>query len=394
VGKTMGIKKKLNFNNIFIFLFLVIFPFGQVVRLSFNFAGLSVPIQPIDIIVGCGALYALIKKFPKPLVLKSLTGFLAVAVFSFIISIFILKTFDLVYGLFYLVRLAAYIYFILYIWNFIKGKADKRLLYDSLLGVSVSSAVFGWIQFFTYPDIKPFYIWGWDMHLFRLVGTFLDPTFLGLIIVFGFVLSIYKCLKGWSWKNVLIALFLLISLAFTYSRASYLAFIAAVLTIVFFERKFKKLLFFILGLIVIAFLLPTAKNHSIELFRSLSAVARIEDYQSTLKIFSTSPVFGIGYDNVCIAYQKFIGFQNFASHACSGSDSSLLFILATTGITGFIIFLTLLTKIAKLVKKSVEGQVFVTSSLALLVHSLFSNSLFYPWILGYILILLVLAVKE
>jgi O-antigen ligase len=394
VGKTMGITKKLNLDNIFIFLFLVIFPFGQILRLSFNFAGLTIPLQPIDIIVGCGALYALIKKFPKPLVLKSLTGFLAIAAFCFTFSIFIFKTFDLVYGLFYLARLAAYIYFILYIWNFIKEKADKKLLYDSLLGISVASAVFGWIQFFTFPDIKPFYIWGWDMHLFRLVGTFLDPTFLGLIIVFGFVLAIYKCVNGWNWKNILVAVFLLISLAFTYSRASYLAFIAAVLTIIYFERRFKKLLFFILGLIVIVFLLPTAKNHSIELFRSFSAVARIEDYQSTLKIFSTSPVFGIGYDNVCIAYQKFIGFQDFSSHACSGSDSSLLFILATTGITGFIIFLTLLTKIAKLVKKSIEGRVFIASSLALLIHSLFSNSLFYPWIIGYILMLLVLAVKE
>lgn len=390
----MGITKKLNLGNIFIFLFLVIFPFGQVVRLSFNFVGLSIPIQPIDIIVGCGALYAIIKKFPKPLVLKIFWGFLAAAAFSLTFSVFIFKSFDLVYGFFYLVRLAAYIYFISYVWNFIKRRNERKLLYDSLLGISVASAVFGWIQFLTYPDIKPFYIWGWDMHLFRLVGTFLDPTFLGLIIVFGFILSIYKCIKGWNWKNILVAVFLLVSLAFTYSRASYLAFTAAVLMIIYFERKFKKLLIFVLGLIVIVFLLPTAKNHSIELFRSLSAVARIEDYKSTLKIFLTSPIFGIGYDNMCLAYQKFVGFQGFSSHACSGSDSSLLFILATTGITGFTIFLTLLTKIAKLIKKSFEGRVFIACSVALLVHSLFSNSLFYPWVFGYILILLILAVKE
>jgi O-antigen ligase len=390
----MGITKKINSDNIFIFLFLAVFPFGQIIRLSFNLAGIDIPLQPIDIIVGCGALYALIKKFPKPAVFKRFIGFLVFAVFSFVFSIFIFKSFNLVYGLFYLIRLAAYIYFISYVWNFAKKKININLLKDCLLGVSVASAMFGWVQFFTFPDIKPFFVWGWDMHLFRLVGTFLDPTFLGLIIVFGLILSIYKNINGWNWKNILVTAFLLISLAYTYSRASYLAFIAAVLTIIYLEKKFKELLFFVLGLIVLVFLLPTAKNHSIELFRSFSVVARIEDYQTTLKIFSASPVFGIGYDNMCIAYQKFVGFQDFSSHACSGSDSSLLYILATTGITGFIIFLTLLTKIAELVKKSVEGRVLIACSLALLVHSLFSNSLFYPWIFGYILILLILAVKE
>jgi len=394
MGKTMGITKKINPDNIFIFLFLAVFPFGQIIRLSFNLAGINVPLQPIDIIVGCGALYALVKKFPKPAVFNRFIGFLAVAVFSFVFSIFIFRSFNLVYGFFYLIRFAAYIYFISYVWNFAKKKINIKLLTDCLLGVSIVSAMFGWVQFFTFPDIKPFFVWGWDMHLFRLVGTFLDPTFLGLIIVFGLILSIYRNINGWNWKNILVTAFLLISLAYTYSRASYLAFIAAVLTIIYLEKKFKELLFFVLGLIVLVFLLPTAKNHSIELFRSFSVVARIEDYQTTLKIFLASPVFGIGYDNMCIAYQKFVGFQDFSSHACSGSDSSLLFILATTGITGFIIFLTLLKKIAELVKKSVEGRVFITCSLSLLVHSLFSNSLFYPWILGYVLILLILAVKE
>jgi O-antigen ligase len=394
MGKTMGITKRLNFDNIFAFLFLVAFPFGQIIRLSFNFAGLSIPLQPIDVIAGSGAVYALLKKFPKPLIIKSFMLFLAVAVFSFIFSIFIFKTFNLDYGFFYLMRLAAYFYFFVYLWNFAKKKANKKLLIDSLLGISVASAVFGWIQFFTFPDIKPFFVWGWDIHLFRLVGTFLDPAFLGLIIVFGLVISIYKCVKGWRFKDVLISVFLLISLAFTYSRASFLAFIAAVLVIIYFEKQFKKLVLFVVGIVVIAFLLPTAKNPAIGLFRSVTAIARIEDYQTTLKIFSTSPVFGIGYDNMCIAYQKYIGIQDFSSHACSGSDSSLLFVLATTGVIGFMIFLSLIEKVMRSLDRSVNAKIFIASSAALFVHSLFSNSLFYPWILGYIFVLLAVAIKE
>jgi O-antigen ligase len=395
VGKTMGITKRLNLDNIFTFLFLIVFPFGQIIRLNFNFAGITIPVQPIDVIVGCGAIYVLVKKFLKPRVFRYFLNFIIAALGAFVFSVFIFKNFDLVYGFFYLIRLVAYFYFFVYVWNFARRSLkDKRLLVDSLLGISVVSAVFGWIQFFAFPDIKPFFVWGWDMHLFRLVGTFLDPTFLGIIIVFGLILSIHRGIAGWNWKNILITAFLLISLAFTYSRASYLAFVAAIITLIYFEKKFRKFIFWIVALVIIAFLLPTARNHSIELFRSFSVIAKIENYQTTLQIFSHSPIFGIGYDNMCIAYQKYIGFQDFSSHACSGSDSSLLFVLATTGIVGFLIFWDLIVKIARSLRKSVDAEIFIVCSAALLVHSLFSNSLFYPWVMGYTLILLALAVKS
>ncbi|MGA2910736.1 MAG: O-antigen ligase family protein [Candidatus Microgenomates bacterium] len=397
----MGITKKLNWHNIFsleslfLFLFLVAFPFGQIIRLNFYLVGLTIPLQPVDIIVGCAGVYALIKRFLKPVFFRSVVNFLFAALFAFVFSIFVFKSADLVYGFFYFIRLAAYFYFLVYVWNFAKrSKVNVSLLKDCLLGISVVSAVFGWIQFFTFPDIKPFFVWGWDMHLFRLVGTFLDPTFLGLILVFGLVISIYRYINKRDWKNILIAAFLFVSLAFTYSRASYLAFAVAILAIIYIEKKFKKLLLLILGLVVIVLLLPTARNHSIELFRSFSVIARLVDYRLTLKIFSASPVFGIGYDNMCLAYQKFIGFQDFSSHSCSGSDSSLLFVLTTTGAVGFMIFLDLIRKIGSSLSRSVESKIFIVSFMALLIHSLFSNSIFYPWIMGYIVILLAVSLKE
>jgi len=439
MGKTMGIAKRLNWQNIFLFLFFVVFPFGQIIRLSFSFAGINIPVLPIDIIVGCGALYSLVMKFRKPEVFRQFIGFLFVAVFSFILSIFIFRVAALFYGLFYLLRLAAYSCFLIYVWNFArKNEKNKKLLVDCLLGVSVVSAVFGWVQFFWFSDIKPFFAWGWDMHLFRLVGTFLDPTFLGLIIVFGLILSINRFIDTKKKSYIFVTIFLLISLAFTYSRASYLAFTAAVLVIIYFEKRFKKLILLVIGLAVLAFLLPTTKNHSIELFRSFSAIAKVENYETTLRIFSKSPVFGVGYDNMCIAYQKYIGAQDFSSHACSGSDSSLLFILATMGVVGFIVFISSLYKIAAsmtssppvrrgfllsrrityqrsihLLAKPVvflnavikrtssfyaggtsSAYLLISSFLALLVHSLFSNSLFYPWIMGYLIILLSVSLKE
>lgn len=367
--------------DILIFLFLIIFPFGQILRVGI--------LQPIDVVVGIAAIYSIVKKLEVPEFLKHLRPFLFIAGISWIFSIFFFHQITVLYGLLYLVRLSAYFYFGVYVWNFVKkNKNNGKLLMDSLLSLSVISAVFGWLQFLTFPDIKPFFVWGWDMHLFRLVGTFLDPTFLGLIIVFGLILSIHRFIDSWNWKNGLVTLFLLISLAFTYSRASYLAFAAGILSIIFFQKKFKKLIFLVVGLGLIAFILPTSRNHSIELFRTFSAIARIENYQTTLKIFSKSPVFGIGYDNMCIAYQKYIGAQDFSSHACSGSDSSILFVLATTGVVGIIIFVFSIFKIIKILPRNRNFLILVSSFFALIIHSLFSNSMFYPWIMGWMVILL------
>jgi len=382
----MVITKKLNLDGIFVFLFLVLFPFGQIIRIGI--------FQPIDIVVGLAAIYSILSKQKKPEVFKFLNGFLVVALISWIFSFFIFGSLQILYGSLYLIRLAAYFYFLIYVWNFARQKGNCELLVKSLLLVSIVSAIIGWIQFFAFPDIKPLFIWGWDMHLFRLVGSFLDPTYLGLIIVFGLILSMNRFIDNKDKKYFFITLFLLISLAFTYSRASYLAFFAGLIVIAVYKKVFKQLFLLAAGLVVMVFILPTARNHSIELFRSFSATAKVENYQSTLKIFSKSPVFGIGYDNMCLAYNKFVSFQKISSHSCSGSDSSLLFILATTGIVGFIVFVSSVWNIWKSLIHNSYFIILISSFAALFVHSLFSNSIFYPWVFGWMIILLAISLIE
>lgn len=392
----MGITKRLSLNNIFIFLFLILFPFGQIIRLSFNFSGFQIPLHPIDIVIVLGALAAIIRRCKKPEVFKHFDNFLFVASFTYLLSIFIFNTSTVLYGLFYLIRLAGYFYFLIYIWNFVsQKKVNRELLLNSLLAVSVISAIFGWIQFFVVPDIKPFFTYGWDEHLYRLVGTFLDPTFLGLIIVFGLITSVFRIMVDKNKKIYLfITIFLIVSLAFTYSRASYLAFFAGVLTIGIFQKKFKELLFLFLSLVLLIVFLPTKYNHSIEFFRSFSILSRVENYSQAIGVFKTSPLFGVGFNNMCLARQLNIGYESFASHACSGSDSSLLLVLATVGMVGFMSFLTLVSKTVESVKNSGGRKLFIASGVTLLVHSTFSNSIFYPWILGYMLILLSVALAS
>lgn len=377
----MAITKRINLDNIFLFLFLIIFPFGQIVRIGI--------LQPVDLIVGLAAVYSLVRRLQKPPTFKYLENFLFFAAISWVFSLFIFHQIEVAYGFLYLLRLSAYFYFLIYVWNFVnKSAGAKKLLLDSLLVISVATAVFGWIQFVWVPSIKPFFVWGWDEHLFRLVGTFLDPTYLGLIVVLGLIISITRFIEFKSRVYLFLVMFLLVSLAFTYSRASYLAFFVGVIFIGIYKKKIRTIAFSVLILLGLVLLLPTTANHVLSFTRSFSAIARIENYKTTFQIFSKSPVFGVGYDNLCLAYQKYIGVQSFSSHACSGSDSSLLFILATTGTIGLIVFVFSAIKVSGFLSQDPNSHILISSFAALLTHSLFSNSMFYPWIMGWMIILL------
>jgi len=123
--------------------------------------------------------------------------------------------------------------------------------------------------------------------------------------------------------------------------------------------------------------------------------ARLLNYSQTIKIIEKSPLFGIGFNNLCLAKETFLENNERGLHSCSGSDSSLLLILATTGVVGFIIFLWCLGSLFHLIaSKSLYGKVLLASSIALFIHSLFVNSLFYPWVMGWMAVLLAVSLKE
>jgi O-antigen ligase len=376
----LNFKYILQMDSLFVFLFLVLFPFGQLIRIG--------PVHPIDVVVGLAAFWAVYKKYVRPTVFNYLNNFLIFAACSWLFSLFIFPQINVTYGLLYLMRLAAYIYFLIYVANFTKQKGNSSLLIKSILGISILSGVLGWVQFFIFPDLKPLFIWGWDMHLYRLAGTFFDPGYLGLILVLGFLITIYKYIVIKRKIYILFASFLLISLAYTYSRASYLSLLIGLLTILIYKKSVKIFTFVIIALAFLIIALPTTRNHSIEFFRAFSVTARIENYKTTLNIFTKNPVFGIGYNNMCIAYQKYVGFQKFSSHACSGSDSSMLFVLATTGTIGLMAFIHSVFNIIKIAQKSRHVVLILSSLIAVFIHSFFNNSLFYPWIMGWVVILL------
>ncbi|OGD55938.1 MAG: hypothetical protein A3J48_04185 [Candidatus Doudnabacteria bacterium RIFCSPHIGHO2_02_FULL_46_11] len=237
-------------------------------------------------------------------------------------------------------------------------KIDRRWLLIFSSGV----ALLGLAQYFFVPDTRFLAGLNWDDHYYRLLSTLLDPNFTGIILVLGLVL-IY--LSRPVSKRLLGLHFL--ALLLTYSRSSYLALVAAALYLAWLK---KKLQWFVLGLAILALalvLLPRPGGEGVKLERVLSGQQRLTNYRLGIDLWRQSPVFGLGFNT--LKYYR----DNPLSHSAGGLDSSLLFVLATTGIVGLLAYLNLLRC---LWKKSLLLRV---SLVALLVHSLFVNSLFYSF---------------
>lgn len=372
--------------------FLFCFPFGQLLRFDINFASRTIPIIAIDLIALLSIIY--IPFISKPKISWHFNAFFAACVLSLLLSFSYLEPLKVIMGSLYFVRLFAYYSFLILTWNLVKKSPKFKTDLFYLITISfVLAAIFGWLQYFLFFDLTYLKYAGWDDHLGRLVGTFLDPGFTGLIFVIAFFFSFNKYLYQKKGIHLLFSLFFMATLLFTYSRASYLAFVVGMAITYLLKRKIKPVIIFLVIFFIAIPFLPRTRGEGVRLERTKSIGARYGNYQETISIIKKYPLFGVGYNNICpIRETEFK--DDTKSHACTGSDSSLLYVLATTGVVGSILFLNLMKKTFFNLAGDYYGDLLKVSSAALFVHSIFSNSFFYPWILGFFAILLGIAVKE
>jgi len=370
-----------------LFTYLAIFPLGQLLKFRVSLINFSLPLHLADIII---VIFALTNLFGKK------SGFFWIPIFSYIFSFTIFKPYQLIVGGLYLLRLIFYVQFSTSVYKLVKDqKIKKDLLFDSLLSISFFIGFYGLLQYFLYPDIRGMTILGWDDHLYRLVSTFLDPGFTAIFLVFGFLVSFSKFLEGKGKRFLAICTFLTLSLALTYSRAGYLAFISGSLALLALYKKITKIVPIIVIFVIILLFIPNYGSEGVRLGRTKSIVARIVSYQEGFSIFKESPVFGVGYNNLCVAKEKFLGqLVNFESHACSGVESGFLTILATTGMMGSIIFVYLLIKHFSVMPQNMYGKTLSSVIVSLLTHNFFINSIFYPWVMGYIGVLIAITSRS
>lgn len=379
-----------------LFILLLIFPFGQLTKLPLNIPEVSIYFH--DLIIFFLFVVWLIKKtFRKekilwPKLTKYILAFAFWAGFSLILDIPNLTTKEAVVSSLYLIRWLSYlgIYFVLS--DLLKNNNKlKNQIKEMLIIVSAAAALLGLLQYIFVPDIRPLTAFGWDPHYYRVVGTYLDPGYTGMIFVLGIILILEKILsmKISNYFFILIFFIIYLALSLTYARSAYLAYL---IVITLFSWRKKSIKFFIIALslsVFTLFLLPRPGGEGVKLERKSTVYSRINNWRQSLRIAFDHPVFGTGFNSYRYTQRKY-GFLNQdnwrKSHAGSGADSSLLFIFATTGIVGLISYFLLIIKIISLSYK--KSWVIFLSLIALLSHSFFNNSLFYPWTMIWMAILL------
>lgn len=391
----MGSPKKMSLKKSLFFLYLILFPFGQILSFSLKVLDFTIRLHPNDIIAILLGSSFFLKKEKAPRLFEDIKNFLVVVGFSWAFSFTLFPANEVLLGFLYFFRLVAYCLFFLSVHSMIRRQVNRELVLKSLLAVSSFIAIFGLYQYFAYPDVRALTVWEWDDHLLRLVGTFLDPGFTVIFLVFGFLISLALLISTQK-KFWLLPLGLaLLTTALTYSRAGYLALVAGAATLLFLRKKLVWGLAILLVLIAIVAVIPGQGSEGVLLTRTTSIFERLGSYSEGWALFTKSPVFGVGYNNTCIAKAKFLGqFVDYSSHACSGVASGPLLVLATSGLIGFISLFFLGVRLIQRLDKSIYATVFLASGVSLLVHSLFTNSLFYPWVMGYLGILLSVSLRE
>ncbi len=370
-----------------VFIYFVVFPFGQLARVELTPA---ITVHAADLVVGLIGLVWIGTSLKRRRLLRLKTplsrpflSFLVVSAFTLLLGATKATPDHALVGLFYLLRFAVYILLYFAIHDLVHYKKElKHTFVNAFLAVGAFIAIFGWIQYLMFPDLGALAEYGWDPHYFRLVGTFLDSGFIGILLALFTLLVFTKVWSGGARLGDWALLFLGISaLSLTYSRASYLAFFAGLIILYIVRRNLKLLIGGIVLLALAVFLLPRPGGEGVRLERTSTVDSRFGSYEEAISIVKNNPLFGVGFN----LYRYANPDENNLSHAGAGTHSSLLFVLATTGIAGLATFLWLLWGIFRFIwdrRNRLNGMLVLASLSAVFIHSFFDNSLFYPWILG------------
>jgi hypothetical protein len=383
-------KKTRRLEDLLIFGIFAAMPFGQLPGIFIaELAGSGFRIHLLDLLVlGLFALRPAVFGKGNGLRLNNFGSFVLFCMFSWVLSLATLGPGKVGLGFLYLLRLAGYWNLTLVFWEEARSKGRKELFVNSLTAGGVALAALGWVQYIAFADLRGLKALGWDDHYYRLVSTLLDPAFCGIMIVLTSILLLKNYLRTRKKSVYLLIVFLIVSLAFTYSRSSYLAMLAA-LAAVAMRKESRKAAVGIMALMAVVILtLPRPGGVGVRLERTHSIRLKEENYTQSLVIIGKSPLFGAGYNNLCLVKKELFGAEAVGINSCSGLDNSFLFVAATTGLVGLAVFLWSLNKVYEESAGGFYGDVFRLSALAVGLHSMFTNTLFYPWVMAWMAVLM------
>lgn len=301
----------------------------------------------------------------------------------------------------YLARWAVYFAIYLIVTNVVRS-GDVTRVWRALEGTILVFSAFGVVQSIflpnfaqiVYPDSRAYL--DWDPQGHRLVSTFLDPNYAGAFILIGLLVALGQLAMGarvaW-WKLAV----LFPALLMTASRSALLAFMVAAMVIMVVRGLSKQLLrAAAIGMVVLLaaspWLLEFARSFN-KLEMDASALTRIMNWVHGLTIVADHPILGIGFNTWGFVQQEYGWLTPDGAHAASfGIAGGLLFVAALTGLVGLAVYVAMLGAIVRRARRvwrdrsvSPEHRGIALGGAALVpmivVHSLFTNSIFYPFLM-------------
>lgn len=302
---------------------------------------------------------------------------------------------EIIVGMLYLLRFSLYAGFY-YVVKTDNHKSSYWYTWLYILGIGY--VILGYFQMLIYPNLRNLMYLGWDPHYNRLFSTLFDPNYVGLLftlsLVLGFTKPIFRSKALMTISQGVLAL----GLALTFSRGSLIAFIASLIVFIVFTRRWK-LLILGLGVILLGLFLSPIGGISTSLTRLWSISSRWATFQESFQLILQSPIIGYGFNMLrFIPHIGLVSPYGYIANSAGGVDNSLLFLILTTGCLSVGI-LSLWLKAFQVITNTLLSNsktrvLFYSSSIALAIHGMTTNSWFYPVIVLWFSILFSAIEKE
>ncbi|KKP86141.1 MAG: O-antigen polymerase [candidate division CPR3 bacterium GW2011_GWE2_35_7] len=392
----------------FLFIILiVILPLGQFSRITLGSSGLVIYLNDLllPLIIGFWVVDLLRRKekFKPPYLSLPILLFLLVGIISLFWNKQYLSLNEFLISSLYLWRWFTYIGLYFVVFDLIKKLKDHqeriketRLYINLLIGTGFLVALFGLVQYVIFPNFASMVAQGWDPHYYRVLSTFFDPNYVGGFLVLNFVLIVLMSLEVDSWEKfdlikAGIAVVILTAIVLTFSRSTYLMFVIAMFIVGVIRSRQLLILGILVG--ILAFLLiPRVQERVIGGFNiDTTASFRFESWEKGLDIAKKNLLLGVSYNSYRYAQIRYDYIQPW-------EESEVTSHLATTGVTGLLIYLWFLGRqliicgISYIKNSSswsrILGITVFAGVISLIIHSQFVNSLLYPFILEWVMIVI------
>lgn len=305
---------------------------------------------------------------------------------------------EVIGSLAYLARWFTYFALYIVIINCVRA-SDAERVWGALEWTMIVIVAFGIVQaiflpnfaFMVYPDDRESY--DWDSQRHRLVSTILEPNIASGMILITLLVQLSRISSGTPialWKPAL----MFAGLVATLSRGGMLSFLVGAM-VVFLVRglskrilKFAGLMFALL-LVALPGLVEFANQYRRFSVTDASAMGRVIVWQRALSTFIEYPWFGIGFNTYGFVQER-RGFERIGGSSYS-AEGGLLFVAVLTGIVGLLVFMAMLWFVIRRCRAAwkrpaatpAERGILIgtaASTVAIVVHSLFVNSLLTPWV--------------